>query len=108
MKQQLTAHIFLIGLFITGCTNIQQEQALKDLKAQVSELARMQSKGNASMGELNNKFLLLQEQVDINKKTIVELKAMAIPVIPPENFKIFKGDYGDGHGLKFHNGLLVD
>ena len=90
MKQQLTAHIFLIGLFITGCTNIQQEQALKDLKAQVSELARMQSKGNASMGELNNKFLLLQEQVDINKKTIVELKAMAIPVIPPENLKIVK------------------
>jgi len=90
MKQQLTAHIFLIGLFITGCTNIQQEQALKDLKAQVSELARTQSKSNASMGELNNKFLLLQEQVDINKKTIVELKGMAVPVIPPENLKIVK------------------
>lgn len=90
MKRQLTAHIFLIGLFIAGCANVQQEQALKDLTAQVSELARMQAKSNASIGELNNKLLLLQEQVDINKNTIVELRAMAVPVVPPENLKIVK------------------
>lgn len=80
----------LISLLIQGCTNLQQEQTLKDINSRLSELEKTQIKTNADMEELNNKFLLLHEQADFNKKTIAELKAMAVPVMPPEELKVVK------------------
>ncbi|MBI5048077.1 MAG: tol-pal system protein YbgF [Deltaproteobacteria bacterium] len=90
MKQSSANLILLLGLFITGCANVQQEQTVKDLKTQISELEKKQSKTNASMEELNNKLFLLQEQVAVSKKDIGELKAMAVPVIPPDNLKVVR------------------
>lgn len=80
----------LISSLISGCMNLQQEQTLNDLKSHVSELEKTQRKTNANIEELNNKFLLLQEQVVSNKKSIGELKDMAVPVIPPDELKIVK------------------
>lgn len=82
--------VLLISCYITGCVSAQQEQALKDIKSQLAELQSRQSKTNANLEELSNKFLLLQEQVVINKKGIEELKTMAVPVLPPEELKIIK------------------
>lgn len=82
--------VLLISCYITGCVSAQQEQALKDIKSQLAELQSRQSKANANLEELSNKFLLLQEQVVINKKGIEELKTMAVPVLPPEELKIIK------------------
>lgn len=88
--RQLLVFFALISLLIPGCANLQQEQTLKDIKSRLSELEKAQLKTNAGMEELNNKFLLLHEQVDVNKKTIAELKAMAVPVMPPEELKVVK------------------
>jgi len=88
--RQLLVFFALISLLIPGCASLQQEQTLKDIKSRLSELEKAQIKTNAGMEELNNKFNLLHEQVDINKKTIGELKAMAVPVMPPEELKVVK------------------
>lgn len=90
MKQLYVFCVLLISLCLTGCVNLQQEQTLKDVKAQLSELEKRQTKTTASLEELNNKFLLLQEQVAINKKGVEEVKAMAVPVAPPEELKVIK------------------
>lgn len=90
MKQLYVFCVLLISLCLTGCVNLQQEQTLKNVKAQLSELEKRQTKTTASMEELNNKFLLLQEQVAINKKGVEEVKAMAVPVAPPEELKVIK------------------
>ncbi|MBI5874376.1 MAG: tol-pal system protein YbgF [Deltaproteobacteria bacterium] len=88
--RQLLFFFALISLLIPGCAGLQQEQTLKDIKSRLSELEKAQLKTNAGMEELNNKFLLIHEQVDSNKKTIAELKAMAVPVMPPEELKVVK------------------
>lgn len=80
----------LISSMISGCMNLQQEQTLKDLKSRVYELEKAQLKTNVNIDELNNKFLLLQEQVAANKKTIGELKDITVPVMPPEELKVVK------------------
>ena len=90
MKQPLAVFILLLGWFIAGCANLQQEQTLNGIKAQVSELEKKQSKINSGMEELNNKFLLLKEQLDISKRDIGDIKAMAVPVIPPDNLKVVR------------------
>ena len=82
--------VLLISFCITGCMSAQQEQVLKDIKSQLAELQSRQSKTNANLEELSNKFLLLQEQAALNKKGIEELKTMAVPVLPPEELKIIK------------------
>ena len=69
---------------------MQQEQTLKDIKSLLSELEKAQSKTNAGMEELNNKFFLLQEQAAANKKNIDEIRTMAVPVVPPEELKVVK------------------
>ncbi|MBI5327771.1 MAG: tol-pal system protein YbgF [Deltaproteobacteria bacterium] len=91
----LASLILFLGLFVASCANPQQEQTLKDMKAHMAELEKNQSKTNANMEALNNKFLLLQEQAVISKKDIVELKAMAVPVIPPDNLKVVRLETGD-------------
>lgn len=88
--RQLLVFLALMSSLVSGCANLQQEQTLKDIKSRLSELEKTQLKTNAGMEELNNKFLLLHEQVDVNKKTIGELKAMAVPVMPPEELKVVK------------------
>src|SRR3990172_1985608 len=90
MRQQLTLFTLFTGIFIVGCANLQQEQTLKDIKSHLSELEKAQSKTSAGMEELNNKFFLLQEQTAANKKNIDEIRAMAVPVAPPEELKVVK------------------
>lgn len=90
MKQQLAFFVLLISLFVGGCASQQQEQILKETKSQLAELEKKQFKTNAALEELSNKFLLLHEQVDINKKAVEELKTMAVPVVPPEELKVIK------------------
>ena len=90
MKQLYVFYVLLISLCLTGCVNLQQEQTLKDVKAQLSELEKRKTETTASLEELNNKFLLLHEQVAINKKGVEEVNAMAVPVAPPEELKVIK------------------
>ncbi|MBI3753222.1 MAG: tol-pal system protein YbgF [Deltaproteobacteria bacterium] len=90
MRRQSSFLALAISLFIVGCANLKQEQSLKDINSRLAELEQAQSKTNASLEEVNNKFLLLQEQVTANKNGVEELKAMAVPVIPPEDLKVVK------------------
>ncbi|MBI5286625.1 MAG: tol-pal system protein YbgF [Deltaproteobacteria bacterium] len=85
-------HTFVIALVftLTGCVEQKHEQLLMDMQNQLAELKRAQAEGNIKIGELNNKILLLQEKVEADKKTIEELKSMAIPTSPPPELKVVK------------------
>lgn len=99
MKQQIKYLFILVSLFIVGCANLQQEQFLKDTKSQLSNLNKTQTETNLKLEELNNKFLLLKEQLDNTKIEVRELRTMAIPimspVMPPEDIKVIKLETGE-------------
>jgi len=90
IMKQLAFLMLLTGLYIAGCANQYNEQALKDIKLQIAELDKKQAKTNTDIEELNSKFILLKEQVDISKKGVDDLKSMAVPVTPPEELKVVK------------------
>ncbi|MBI3756211.1 MAG: tol-pal system protein YbgF, partial [Deltaproteobacteria bacterium] len=108
IQQASALFILLIGLLISGCANLQHEQTLKELKSQISELEKRQAKTNAGLEELNNKFLLFQEQADINKKEIKELKAMAVPVIPPDELKVVQLEAEEINGETNKESLKIE
>lgn len=90
MKKNTSFFILIIGFAAAGCVNTQQEQLVKDLKAQLAEVEKRQTKTEAGLEQLGNKFLLLQEQLAENQKDIKEVKTMALPVAPPEELKVIK------------------
>lgn len=90
MRQQINIFVLVISFFIAGCANLKQEQALKDMDSRLSILEKDRSKTDANLEGLNNKLLLLQEQLAAARKAIEDLKTMAVPVVPPEELKVVK------------------
>lgn len=91
MKSKVYTPLLLLLFILAGCiTSQQQEQVIKDIQNQLADLKRVQVDTDVKLEGLNNKLLLLQERVDVNSRTIEELKSMAIPLTPPEELRVVK------------------
>jgi tol-pal system protein YbgF len=62
------------------------------------ELRRSQAGSKAHLEEVNNKFLLLQERVEEDRRVVDDLRQMAFPVTPPQELKVVKLSEAEGEG----------
>ncbi len=86
-------------VFAAGCASSSlHSEAVADIERQLVELRRSQAGSKAHLEEVNNKFLLLQERVEEDRRVVDDLRQMAFPVTPPQELKVVKLSEAEGEG----------
>ncbi|MFQ5585294.1 MAG: tol-pal system protein YbgF [Thermodesulfobacteriota bacterium] len=78
-------------MLAAGCVSSSlHKETVADMERQIVELKRSQADEKARLDELNNRFLLLQERVEEDRRVVDNLRRMTLPVTPPKELKVVK------------------